>query len=117
MSVITRLPVSRSFAVAFSDVVVLDDQITLILLMRTTFPGLTIFNVSGDAPGTWWSLLATQTTVLRDMFLYHIPRYMFSELLGRKNPSSKIPVSETSVSSSVKNCESERKLNSAAYIL
>nr|GLL22620.1 hypothetical protein CR513_16898 [Ipomoea trifida] len=43
------------------------------------------------------SLLATHTTVVTDMFLYHMPTYRFSDLPGLKNPSSKVPLDETMV--------------------
>ncbi|KAI8557683.1 hypothetical protein RHMOL_Rhmol04G0028900 [Rhododendron molle] len=45
------------------------------------------------------SLLATQTTVLVEIFLYHIPKYQWLGLpLGVKNPSSVMPPAETTVS-------------------
>nr|GMC53537.1 Copia protein [Ipomoea batatas] len=41
------------------------------------------------------SLLATQTTSLVDIFLYHIPTYRFLDFPGEQNPSSKLPPAET----------------------
>jgi hypothetical protein len=49
-----------------------------------------------EEPGIGLSLLATQTTV-RGRFLYQIPKKVFLELSGMKNPSSNLWPEDTNV--------------------
>ncbi|MBA0676097.1 hypothetical protein Goari_017606, partial [Gossypium aridum] len=69
------------------------ERIPLWLILRTP-----------EASETGVSLLATHTTVPVDTFLYQIPTYRLLEFLGPKNPSSKLPPADTSVSPSFMDC-------------
>uniref|UniRef100_A0A6N2N5B5 Uncharacterized protein n=1 Tax=Salix viminalis TaxID=40686 RepID=A0A6N2N5B5_SALVM len=97
-SLTTRFPESKSSATGFlADLEVLEDQMMLSL---TRSPSLVIFNTP-DELVRGVSLLATQTTVMMDTLLYHIPKYRFLELPGLKNPILKLPSAETMLSPSL----------------
>ncbi|KAK2975761.1 hypothetical protein RJ640_022200, partial [Escallonia rubra] len=70
--------------------------------VETIIPGPVTVNTP-EASTSGASLFATQTTVLTGIFLYQIPTYLFFELPGLKNPSSKLPPADTKVSPSFTN--------------
>lgn len=97
------MPESRSRATGFCAEIeeLVDHTVCLDPLTRTRIPGSMIFKTP-DLSGIGVSLLATQTTVPVDIFLYHIPTYRFLESgLGLKNPNSKVPEDESMVLPSV----------------
>ncbi|KAI8557698.1 hypothetical protein RHMOL_Rhmol04G0030000 [Rhododendron molle] len=77
-------------------------MVSLVPFTSTRIPGLLSFNTPDvpDVSRSGVSLLATHTTVVFGISLYHIP-YRFLEVPGLKKPSSKIPLDETMVSPSV----------------
>ncbi|KAJ0557219.1 hypothetical protein HanPI659440_Chr07g0266201 [Helianthus annuus] len=97
----TRFPESKSCATGFMVVGVSDDHTVVLLLPAITNndPLVATLNTP-DKSVIGVSLLATQTTVCGDMFLYHIPINRFVDLPGLKNPSSYISLAETRVSPS-----------------
>nr|GMC53531.1 Copia protein [Ipomoea batatas] len=104
-SLTTRFPESSNCAIgSFTDLELLVDHTTPLLpFTRTRIPGLMTLRI----PVVLYrgaSLLATQTYVLTDMFLYHMPTYRFFVLSGLKNPSSKVPLGDETMVSSPPSC-------------
>nr|GMC51823.1 hypothetical protein CR513_21790 [Ipomoea batatas] len=104
-SLTTRFPESSNCAIgSFTDLEALVDHTTPLLpFTRTRIPGLMTLRI----PVVLYrgaSLLATQTYVLTDMFLYHMPTYRFFVLSGLKNPSSKVPLGDETMVSSPPSC-------------
>ncbi|KAB2637481.1 G-type lectin S-receptor-like serine/threonine-protein kinase [Pyrus ussuriensis x Pyrus communis] len=96
----TKFPLSKSSAAEPLDgtEIFVDQREFCFPSTSSRFPLLLIVKlakVSEAARG--FSLLATHTTFLGDMFVCHIPTYLLTEPLGVKNPNSKMRLGETRV--------------------
>lgn len=102
----TKLPLSSSRAtglVTAADKGV-DDQITVELeSIMVRAPPLVIERFAFELV-IGVSRLATQTIVVTLILLYHIPTYLFGELLGVKKPRAKVLPMETRTSPSGRGC-------------
>lgn len=95
---------SRSFATGLFPVSdEFDDQITFFVRLRSVRVPLSLRNNTPEVSLSGVSRLATHTTVVTLILLYHIPKYRFVEVfVGLKNPILKVSSSEMMVWPSVR---------------